>query len=1426
MRGSRDHCRVALTLLFAALCLLAAPLTRGPCLAEPSESSAETADEAPDIPVERLEAIARERRDGPPPAYDKALYDLFRAYRRDRVTDKAQQTMQSLLALREKTFGKTAPETLEAAREFAAFYQDELNMAQAYEVTKKYRDLVEKDLTVHTTWLVALTQDLVRYTDDMGERVSLLASCADVLEEYPEDARAEDVLEARLLTYDVRKDSRAAAQVSSADEVARRLWRVHENLMALRVTQALGVKGDAEDRREKAREAFNGLASFYDNQALEEISFLGRLFFTPRSDDIYSREQIEARAVATYSNLEKSVVDARSPQDDLLSDVRWKLVAACHAAGVGACPDEKLDKALKDIVSYEEKRFKDDQESLLPALNAVIEAYNDRPAIKTDSLMRRRDEIAGLVAARDAERDRKDREETERARRLLQSAGLAEQSFGAYEGAQTPEQGGGRDRALALMSEAMTTARDTFASEQEFLRWVTALGDRYPQRSTVFEVTVQALLARDPTGNLLRKFHAHYIEHLQEGEYFHEALSATDASLEQAKRLWPGDRQHLARLEAYRTAVMAALAPTADRATMQQAVSNAALMRAQDRSRLFNKVLAAGDMERALSIARQALSESTPFDQNDLLLAATLFVTADRRADGVLRAYLKRLATMDIKLGEGEVQAMRLSAAALRLFDAAVTGNCEAIERTIQSGKPIGLTNRPKQNQQFANDGFGMKIYEVGMRRLVAICYRRIGNTAKALASMKEDDGLPLSEVAIAVRAKKWAVSYGSLGKLLSDVGQDGRPFSPADALAGATIAPGTSLRKLVTGMYVSVAAQLPADRRPETFDELLLSVGQYSEQAAAKAIAQAAARTVGGPDLAEIVRKRQELETLDSARKLLPGGDNSGVGHEIEALDRVLKQRFPSYAELLNPRSVGLHELRAILDPDEALVLTVETDAHLGLPEALYVLILTAEEFHWYRASMSPSAVREAVLGLRCGLDEEEWATDSGGTRCGQLLGISAKLDKSRPLPFHLGKAHELHEAVFGPARSWIKDKRLLVVPSGSLSSLPLHVLVTEKPPEALPATFAAYKKAAWLARSNAIAIVPSVASLASFRGIHRLTTALDPVEPLPSSDDATVAAGAAGAASDANAGTNTPQRETAIVPHAPHEAVPPRAGYLGYGNPLLAGGGEECHVTATENPCEDDGKPVLVASSSIKRATVGGRGARRSKGANVDAVFSTDDKQQVASAVRALCPLPDTADEIKCVARHFTEPEPEIRLAAQATEAELKSMSANGRLARFRILHFATHGLLAGDVERMTKQQGEPALVMTPPEHSGAEGDDGLLLASEVAALKLDADWVILSACNTAAGDKIGAEALSGLARAFFFAGARSLLVSHWPVYSDAAVRLTTHIFDALDRSPAGRRADALRQSMLALMDDPTQEDNPHPAVWAPFVLVGEGH
>jgi len=197
-------------------------------------------------------------------------------------------------------------------------------------------------------------------------------------------------------------------------------------------------------------------------------------------------------------------------------------------------------------------------------------------------------------------------------------------------------------------------------------------------------------------------------------------------------------------------------------------------------------------------------------------------------------------------------------------------------------------------------------------------------------------------------------------------------------------------------------------------------------------------------------------------------------------------------------------------------------------------------------------------------------------------------------------------------------------------------------------------------------------------------------------------------------------------------------------------------------------------------------------------DPVFSKEKNDQVASLrgvpsyysggqpdlvslAKNLIQLPETADEVRSIASVLKANKNDLILGTFATEAAVKQAT----LDNYRIIYFATHGLVAGEVEKFAKVKAEPALVLTIPEKP-TELDDGLLTASEVAQLKLNADWVVLSACNTAAEEKPGAEALSGLARAFFYAGAKSLVVSNWEVDSDATVQLMINAFQVTTNDP----------------------------------------
>jgi CHAT domain-containing protein len=202
-------------------------------------------------------------------------------------------------------------------------------------------------------------------------------------------------------------------------------------------------------------------------------------------------------------------------------------------------------------------------------------------------------------------------------------------------------------------------------------------------------------------------------------------------------------------------------------------------------------------------------------------------------------------------------------------------------------------------------------------------------------------------------------------------------------------------------------------------------------------------------------------------------------------------------------------------------------------------------------------------------------------------------------------------------------------------------------------------------------------------------------------------------------------------------------------------------------------------------------------------------------AEQLRALAPLPDTATELRTVAKSLGAGDDSVLLGAAATETNLRAQS----LQDVRVLYFATHALLPGELSC----QSEPALALAPPATPATDrSGDGLLDASEVAGLSLNADLVVLSACNTGQTEtKFGGAALAGLAESFFYAGARSLIASHWQVPSSATAQLMVGMFGRLTADPGAGTARAIRGAQIALMDKP---ETSHPFFWAAFTLIGD--
>jgi len=447
----------------------------------------------------------------------------------------------------------------------------------------------------------------------------------------------------------------------------------------------------------------------------------------------------------------------------------------------------------------------------------------------------------------------------------------------------------------------------------------------------------------------------------------------------------------------------------------------------------------------------------------------------------------------------------------------------------------------------------------------------------------------------------------------------------------------------------------------------------------AADALSAMAARFAkGGQKLARLVREQQDLlSAREAAYRSLDAAAGKADAKAAEAArmaitqieaqlaekQSMLRQAFPDYAALADPKPLALTDAQRLLGNDGALVLFLDLPQYGGVPEETIVFALTNKEARWKSIGLGTGALRERVAALRCGLDSGAWR-DDGRQKCGDLTGAEPAFDQdgeaiTETLPFDLARADALYRDLFGGIEDLIAGKRLLIVPSGALTQLPFEVLVTGKPGEKLP-PFEAYQKAQWLSQQQAITILPSVGSLKALRAA-KASTAPEP--------------------------------------------------FAGFGNPLLTGVDGADRSAWAKQECS---KPAPPKQSRIASIVASIASLFRGGAVNVE-------------DLRRQPPLPETADELCAVGRALGVPEAglsdTIHLGSEATVAKVKALSARGDLGRARVVHFATHGLLAGETALFARAKAEPALLLTPPAQA-SEDDNGLLTASEVAQLNLNAD------------------------------------------------------------------------------------------------------
>jgi CHAT domain-containing protein len=546
-------------------------------------------------------------------------------------------------------------------------------------------------------------------------------------------------------------------------------------------------------------------------------------------------------------------------------------------------------------------------------------------------------------------------------------------------------------------------------------------------------------------------------------------------------------------------------------------------------------------------------------------------------------------------------------------------------------------------------------------------------------------------------------------------------------------------------------------------------------------ALVQSAARsTIPDPALRDLVRKEQDAQKQVSAlygilsNALIEGNIGGSKANRLRtmiddlrgaraALMEEIEQRFPEYAELINPKPAEIASIQPLLAVGEAMIVTYvgERQTHIwAIPAQGKIAFATLKE--------GRVALQGAVDGIRKSLAPEI-----------ETLGDIPEFD--------VAGAHALYKKLLAPvAAGWRGAESLLVVAHGPLGYLPFALLPTAPGrigPQREP-LFVRYGGVPWLIREHAVAMLPSAHSLAALRNL-----------PVQSGQ----------------------QRQ-----------------FAGFGDPLFGGGddardgqggGKETQVAAlSSGTVKTRGvKTRGVKTRGVKTRGVKTRGIRKRK----VTLRASPRTEGLASAGLDILPrLPETADEIRNIAVTLrADLARDVFIGAAATEGAVKATD----LSAYRVVAFATHGLIPGDLDGLS----QPALALSSPKMVG-DREDGLLTMGEILGLKLNADWVVLSACNTGSGEGAGAEAVSGLGRAFFYAGTRALLVSNWPVETTSAMTLTTDLFRRQFEDPTLARAKALREAILALMDgagfaDPNTGEiifsYAHPIFWAPFSLVGDG-
>jgi len=515
----------------------------------------------------------------------------------------------------------------------------------------------------------------------------------------------------------------------------------------------------------------------------------------------------------------------------------------------------------------------------------------------------------------------------------------------------------------------------------------------------------------------------------------------------------------------------------------------------------------------------------------------------------------------------------------------------------------------------------------------------------------------------IHLKLAQWEQAYTSFSKVLD------KKLAPYEILEarqhGRVVIMNNALHQKILALFKHYQSTTDAGRKAALVSEAFLIAQRLMKTEASVSVAKSSARNQSiDTDLDKLARAYENANEKNRLlnRRLLGIQDDmnsridSSQFEEIEIqlranrenLDRLrdtLSKSFPEYLDLVDAESPSVNEIQSQLQENEVLLVFLELPFFksietmpLGLTWAI-----SSDEVRWEESRIG-SIVAESFTGLiRCGVDVSQWQSDERKAECLKHLvykGDRIPSTDTPHLPFDLDQVQQLYIELFDPIEDFIESKDLLIVTHGALSRIPFSLLVKERPPGQFQESYSdeqteyhRYQKTRWLIDDHTITHYPTVSSLHSLR-------------------------------------TRATQRANETASR-----------YLAFANPLLSGNQEHLVYGSSQKAAAQEARRLQNCKVALKPKSGLFSDLLASLFRRGDAVPIESNQLMNRESLMRLSPLPETAHEVCRTHESLNTSAEAINLGTSATESKIKAMDDTGELQSYNIVHFATHGMLAGE-------------------------------------------------------------------------------------------------------------------------------------------------